>query len=429
MTFPHDANLLISEQGYIALRSLYDKFQVNAHNAIASPKADAVQDEQFAYQLRNRRARISGKVGVVNLHGPLLTRGDFFSDFFGLANYEALESVLRGFEKNEAIEAVILNLDTPGGYVNGLSALSEVIAEVKQKKRIYAYVGDNALSAGYYIASQADRIFMADTGTVGSIGAIISFCSHKDEEITNIVSENAPLKNKDPKTAAGKKQYQEVVNAAEKRFIEAVANGRGVSTDHVIENYGAGAIVTAEKALSLGMADEIISFNKLLLQLNQNTIKVNKSNPQGEIMTKEVLPETGADKAQAAAKGDEVSQKAEVIDTAALKAEAINGERARVSAILFSEEGKARPSLAEKLVTEGVDAKLAAVLLSAAAAEAPAKAAKTGLSEAMAKAENNPDVSAGNGAQAEPPKTAVQSLQDPNFIKKVTETMKNKGSV
>jgi membrane-bound serine protease (ClpP class) len=93
-------------------------------------------------------------VYVIPLEGPVEK---------GLASFLA-----RSFREAERADAdvVILEINTPGGFVDAAFEISELIRE--QSFPVYAYVRNQAFSAGAYIALSCDRIYMAPGSVIGA---------------------------------------------------------------------------------------------------------------------------------------------------------------------------------------------------------------------------------------------------------------------
>jgi len=88
------------------------------------------------------------------------------------ASADNIVAGLREAFENEAAEAIILRINSPGG-----SAVHSdyVFAEVKRlqvlyPKKVYAAISDIGASGGYYIAAAADEIYANPASIVGSIG-------------------------------------------------------------------------------------------------------------------------------------------------------------------------------------------------------------------------------------------------------------------
>lgn len=85
-----------------------------------------------------------------------------------------VEHLKRGFEeaKSNNAEAIILNMHTPGGFVDAATEIGILMDQTDIP--IIAYVNSNALSAGAYIALHANQIYMAPNATMGAAAVIDS---------------------------------------------------------------------------------------------------------------------------------------------------------------------------------------------------------------------------------------------------------------
>lgn len=119
-------------------------------------------------------------VALMKADTPLLAHGE---EYCGTV-YHGYDTLLAGM--NEAaedgrVQAIFLNLQTPGGVVDpGLPELANFMRENREAaggKPIWVYAS-MACSAGYWIAAQADRVITGRVGLVGSIGAVIVHENH-----------------------------------------------------------------------------------------------------------------------------------------------------------------------------------------------------------------------------------------------------------
>jgi capsid assembly protease len=130
-----------------------------------------------------------------------------------------------------------------------------------------AVVDPEAASAGYWLASQANRIVALKSGWVGSLGSQAMVYSMKrmyDEEgidIEVLRADISPKKNQgipyEAITDEARKERQGWVDMAGNQFVEHVMRGRGKTRDEVLKNFGQGAMFFAEDAISRGMVDTI----------------------------------------------------------------------------------------------------------------------------------------------------------------------------
>lgn len=193
-------------------------------------------------------------VGIIPVHGTL---GSWWGTY-----YEDIRAAIADFEADPAIEKIVFDINSPGGYVNGCAETAQMIADCS--KPTEARVSYMAASGAYWLASQCDKIVATTkVASFGSIGVITDFWdeSKYDEQhgFKHIVitSTDAPNKYIDPATEKG---YNEIVSELDHIhyvFAEAVAEGRGVDIDTVNEKFGKGGILFAEDALKAGMIDAI----------------------------------------------------------------------------------------------------------------------------------------------------------------------------
>jgi len=71
------------------------------------------------------------------------------------------------------VQAVFLDMDSPGGTVNGTPELAALVADVSKAKYTYAFTDGQMCSAAYWIASQSDAVFATPSARVGSIGVLL----------------------------------------------------------------------------------------------------------------------------------------------------------------------------------------------------------------------------------------------------------------
>src|SRR5690606_38373052 len=125
-----------------------------------------------------------GSVAILEARGPLFRRANLFTAISGATSYDIMRRDLQSALDDPSIRAIVMNFDTPGGEVNVVDELAKAIRAGKAIKPIMAYVGGSAASAGYWLASQATEIIIAETAVLGSIGvrAVIQDTSEKDAQ-------------------------------------------------------------------------------------------------------------------------------------------------------------------------------------------------------------------------------------------------------
>jgi len=89
----------------------------------------------------------------------------------GVVGGDTLAAELRQARLDDAVDAVVLRIDSPGGSMFASEVIFDEIAALKAAgKPVVASMSSVAASGGYYIAMQADEIWARDTTITGSIG-------------------------------------------------------------------------------------------------------------------------------------------------------------------------------------------------------------------------------------------------------------------
>ena len=251
-----------------------------------SPQAVAAKlgrDLQNTYN-----ATVRDNVAVIPVTGPLFRYANIFTSISGASSYELIARDFTAALENPAVKAILLDIDSPGGEVNGVSELASMIFEARGKKPIIAYASGDACSGAYWIASAADEIVVSETSSLGSIG-VVGIYSGKDK-LTNeieIVSSQSPHKRLDPTSDDGKAKLQSRIDAMAEVFIGNVARNRGITPDQVKNNFGKGDVFIGKNAVTAGLADRIGSFEKIISELSTNQPKKEKKTMNIETLASE----------------------------------------------------------------------------------------------------------------------------------------------
>jgi signal peptide peptidase SppA len=249
---------------------------------IALAKSDGIEAEIEKFG-KSELSPYSSNIAVINITDTIFRYDNIFMSWFGGSSVESITNAFDEALADSSVNAILLNMNSPGGVVDGVAELSAKIYSSRGIKPIYAYVGGEAASAAYWIGSSADKMIINETAAVGSIGVYSIYYDYTKamdnagiKEIT-IVSSLSPKKVPDPADDKGKKQIQSHIDTYANIFIEAVARNRGVAVDEVIANYGQGDIVIGKDAIEKGMADEIGTFDMAINELNKIVSKNNKT--------------------------------------------------------------------------------------------------------------------------------------------------------
>ena len=174
---------------------------------------------------------------------------------------------IRAATKDEDIQGLYLDIDSPGGGVTISDELHDAICRFRESdtnRFVFVHMGDLCCSGGYYIAAPAARIMARPTTITGSIGVIMSGVNASElakkiglAPVTIASGENKSLLNPlEPVNPEHVKILEKPVKQMYERFVEIVAKGRGLDADKVRE-IADGRILSANDALECGLVDAI----------------------------------------------------------------------------------------------------------------------------------------------------------------------------
>ena len=91
----------------------------------ANPEAIAAQ---LGRKLQNTYAvSVRNNVAVIPIHGPLFRYANLFTVISGATSYELLARDFNEALENQEVKAILFDIDSPGGEVNGCSELADMI--------------------------------------------------------------------------------------------------------------------------------------------------------------------------------------------------------------------------------------------------------------------------------------------------------------
>jgi protease-4 len=196
-----------------------------------------------------RSFALDNKVGIVKVEG-------FIGD-----TRDVVEQ-LNQFGKDDAIKAVVLRIDSPGGGVASSQEIYAAVTDLKKKKKVITSMGSLAASGGYMVACATDKI-VANPGTMtGSISAVMHF-ANAEELLKKLGLKASAVKSGKFKdigspvremTAEERALIQELVDDIYDQFLDMVARDRNIPKEN-LRKIADGRIFTGRQAQKLGLVD------------------------------------------------------------------------------------------------------------------------------------------------------------------------------
>lgn len=250
-----------------------------------------------------RTAQVRDGIAVIPIIGPIFRFSSLFTEVSGATSVDIIARDMATALADPKVTGILLNVNSPGGDADGIAELADMIRAGADRKPMTTYVGHMGASAGYWLASAAPRVVVAETAMLGSIGVVMATRDPRRDKGKEIefVSSVSPNKRPDPTTPSGQDQYQALVDQLGDIFVTTVARNRGVKPQTVLSDFGAGGLLVGATAVDAGMADAIGSFEGTLAEMQAKAQRAERSaarklaakTPAGERITASVGPARG----------------------------------------------------------------------------------------------------------------------------------------
>jgi protease-4 len=250
---------------------LYHNYMTGKMDLVKS-KADSKKKIKSRYQgiasthignyvsVRKVKTKSGSNVAIMPVVGTLTKRGDMCS--YGMRDY--INEIV-ALNENEDIVAIVLDMEGPGGTVDGTNEFG--LAVRNSKKPVVVFGDYMVASADYWVASQADWI-IGNKNNPTEFGSIGVLCVHEfwgkyiEENIGEIKIIRAPQSVDKAKvnpieelTPELEKEIQEDLRGLAKEFFSAVKKGRGdkLKTDEKV--WGTGKMFKIQESIEHGLID------------------------------------------------------------------------------------------------------------------------------------------------------------------------------
>ena len=209
-------------------------------------------------------------IAVIEISGVLIHRGGWIGQSSGQTSYEGIAAQIEAAARDPSVRAVALEIDSFGGEVAGIFDLADQIRALRRNKPVWAFIAEHAFSAGYALASQADRILLPRTGAVGSIGVVVmhaDLSGQLDQDGVRVTLVHSGQHKVDgnpyePLPENVRDDIQREIDVLRFLFAETVAAGRAgrLSQDAALATEA--ATFRGTDAIATGLADEVIDLTR-----------------------------------------------------------------------------------------------------------------------------------------------------------------------
>jgi len=350
--------------------------------------------------------RIIDGVGVLDIFGALAHRGGIEADSTYILGYQDVARQFEAAINDINVNAVLLNIDSPGGSVSGCFDLADKIYEARGTKPIIAMASDTMTSAAYAIGSAADEVYVSRTSNVGSIGVVMrhvdwsKMMENDGVSVTYIFAGDHKVDGNpyEPLPDSVKDSLQADINNVYELFVETISRNRDIKAEDVRETQA--QVYLGQEAIGVGLADGVSTPDKLISRLaaenrgagSHLTLNSNKEDiTMADEATKKVEAKDDSTKTVQAKSDEPVN-----IDAAV--AEARTEERLRILGIMECKAAVGRQSSAFTLAT---DTDLTVEAANNMLSKMPVEAKGDSVLDKVMSVTDQPDIGAEGGAATE----------------------------
>lgn len=183
----------------------------------------------------------------------------------GVTGGDTVARLLASLRDDDAVKAVVLRVDSSGGSAFASEVMREQLALLQAVgKPVVVSMGGVAASGGYWIAAGADEIWAHPTTITGSIGIFGVFPTvhrtlakwgiHSDGVGTTRLADAFRVDR--PMSDISSNSMQAMINDGYHRFVQLVADSRGMSVD-AVESIAQGRVWSGRDALAIGLVDSL----------------------------------------------------------------------------------------------------------------------------------------------------------------------------
>lgn len=222
-------------------------------------KANKIGHTAFT-EINKKSIKDKNKIAVIYAEGSITSDKGI--------NARNMIKICKELEKNSAVKAVVLRVNSPGGSAFESEKIWRALSQLKTKKPVVVSMGNVAASGGYYISCMADKIVAQPTTITGSIGIFglfpnlkglndkvgLTYDGVKTNTLSDAYSANRAFSDQE------RTLMQNNINRGYELFVKRCADGRKKTTDE-IKAIAEGRVWTGEDALKIGLVDELGGLN------------------------------------------------------------------------------------------------------------------------------------------------------------------------
>ncbi|MDX8359283.1 signal peptide peptidase SppA [Cytobacillus sp. IB215316] len=223
-------------------------------------------DKEFDEKVIEEGKSPLSKILVLEVNGAIQDTTNVTSIFESVGyNHRRFLSMIDSAKEDNAIKAILLRVNSPGGGVVESAEIHKKLTEYREEtgKPVYVSMGSMAASGGYYISALADKIIASPETLTGSLGVImqgvnyaglaekygVEFVTIKSGQFKDIMSPSREM------TEEERNILQSMLNNSYDGFVKVISEGRNIP-EGTVREIADGRIYDGRQAKELNLIDE-----------------------------------------------------------------------------------------------------------------------------------------------------------------------------
>jgi signal peptide peptidase SppA len=237
---------------------------------------------------------MQGGTAVLDISGPLIDGSAGGMRYFGVTGYDDIAGALIEAASSPDTHAIMLNIDSPGGDVNGVIDMSSMISKIAAIKPMAAHTSGQMSSAAYWLGSSTGgEVTLSPTAMAGSIGVLTVHTERSAQleqegvKVTVLRSgDQKALRNPiEPLSAAATADIQQKLADVHQIFRAGVAKARPQIAAENLHDITQGQEFMGKRAVAAGLADKVTTLSAAIKALDKaKVVPNNPKNTKGNTM-------------------------------------------------------------------------------------------------------------------------------------------------
>lgn len=241
---------------------------IQAYNDSLDPFRDGEDEEPTSPLLT-----VTNGVGIIQIAGMLVTEDSWFNAYMGWTSYGEVQRAAMVAVARTDVSTILLDITSPGGNVIGARETMLMLSAAGKEKPIIAF-SEMAASSAYWLASTAEKRYIAATGIGGSIGVVAKHTEYSKmnekagitETILRAGQYKQLMNSSEPLTNEAVAETMRLLDESYRVFVQDVASNLGVPFAQ-IDEVAQGREYLGQQAVDAGLFHKVSDFQGVLSAL------------------------------------------------------------------------------------------------------------------------------------------------------------------